>query len=449
VDAFISGVNYTCSSGSTGITNIDGNITCENNDTVSLFLGSISLGTISMTSNFITPDALFPNDPVASLNFAQLAQSLDRDQNTSNGIDIDLSLLTSLNTIDFSSPSFDADMQALLGNIPLVSEADALVHLETTFIELDINDDGSSPRDTPTPEPTPTPTVVTTPAPVTTTTTLLIKSAVYDNKRTVAVNDDVLYLYMNESIDPTSINVDRSINYTVVGTGTINSSSASDYNDTTFHLNTLNLTAGSAEFVTDTDTILIKTNQITDANGLTAVGTIATVVEKLIYIKKTGQTISYQENGDVNASILDDGHYETGLTPSYTRDAGTGIVTDNLTELMWQDNESVQKQWLTTVNYNTCAGDTSDPVCYDTSGDTAAAYCTALGIGGFGDWRMPTSTELEGIVDYSKTNPSIDPTFTNTSSNVYWTSTTVLWATAIRALTVMLGVLETDSDLDF
>ncbi|MEA1892336.1 MAG: DUF1566 domain-containing protein, partial [Campylobacterota bacterium] len=67
----------------------------------------------------------------------------------------------------------------------------------------------------------------------------------------------------------------------------------------------------------------------------------------------------------------------------------------------------------------------SDPVCYDTSGDTAATYCAALGIGGFNDWRMPTSKELEGIVDYSRRDPSIDPTFTNTSSDFYWSSTSI------------------------
>jgi hypothetical protein len=150
-----------------------------------------------------------------------------------------------------------------------------------------------------------------------------------------------------------------------------------------------------------------------------------TVVEKFIYIKKTGQSTSYQANGAVNVSIKDDGHYQSGVTPSYTRDNTTKIVTDNITGLMWEDDVNITKQWLTTANYNTCAANTSDPACYNTSGNTASTYCSALTLGTFTDWRMPTSQELEGIVDYNRTNPSIDSTFTNTSSNGYWSSTSV------------------------
>ena len=145
-------------------------------------------------------------------------------------------------------------------------------------------------------------------------------------------------------------------------------------------------------------------------------------------IKKTGQTKSYDVDGNevTNNSLKDDAYYQKGITPNYTR--ASDIVTDELTGLMWQDDEAVssnRKQWLTSANYDTCSNDTSSPACYDTSGDTAATYCSDLSLGGHTDWRLPTSTELEGILDYSKYHPAIDTTyFNNVSSNHYWSSTT-------------------------
>ena len=49
---------------------------------------------------------------------------------------------------------------------------------------------------------------------------------------------------------------------------------------------------------------------------------------------KTGQTKSYNEAGTevLDNSIKDDGFYQTGVTPSYTRDDATNIVTDHITE---------------------------------------------------------------------------------------------------------------------
>jgi len=144
--------------------------------------------------------------------------------------------------------------------------------------------------------------------------------------------------------------------------------------------------------------------------------------------KKTGQTTSYDADGNVVAdgTQRDDGHYQKGTTPSYTRDDGNETVLDNLTGLVWQDDSavaSVRKQWLSDDNYNTCRNDTTDPACFDTTGDTATTYCANLVMGGFEDWRLPTSVELEGIVNYGARRPAIDSTFSNTASSYYWSST--------------------------
>lgn len=143
-------------------------------------------------------------------------------------------------------------------------------------------------------------------------------------------------------------------------------------------------------------------------------------------IKKTGQVLSYDENGTVvpYGTVKDDGYYQIAITPSYTR--VSGIVTDEFTQLKWQDNEAVQKQWLTTANYDICANDPLDAACYDTRGDTATTYCSNLNLGPYMNWRLPTSKELEGILLYNVAlNAAMtDPTFVISHANYYWTSQT-------------------------
>ncbi|MBU1684614.1 DUF1566 domain-containing protein [Patescibacteria group bacterium] len=163
----------------------------------------------------------------------------------------------------------------------------------------------------------------------------------------------------------------------------------------------------------------------TNSAGVSNSATLVINVNDVPELKKTGQTISYDTDGNevADGTARDDGHYQKGTTPSYTRDDDNETVTDNLTGLMWQDDQvvsSVTKPWVTQANYD--AGNYSD-----TTGDTATTYCDELVMGGHEDWRLPTSVELKGIVDYGKRNPSIDTTkFQNTASSSYWSSTTVL-----------------------
>ncbi len=106
---------------------------------------------------------------------------------------------------------------------------------------------------------------------------------------------------------------------------------------------------------------------------------------------KTGQTTSYSE--------FDDGHYQAGKARSYSRSGD--VVTDNVTGLEWQDNETVQKSWA-----------------------AAATYCNDLPLNG-GGWRLPTIEELETLVDDGKYNPSVtENVFQHISLSYYWSSTT-------------------------
>ena len=91
---------------------------------------------------------------------------------------------------------------------------------------------------------------------------------------------------------------------------------------------------------------------------------------------------------------------------SYLRDDQANIVLDTTTNLMWQDTQAVQeveKPWGEAIN-----------------------YCEELVLGGYDDWRLPNSFELNSIVDRTKFNPVLNDAFIypNISiNNVFWSST--------------------------
>ncbi len=119
----------------------------------------------------------------------------------------------------------------------------------------------------------------------------------------------------------------------------------------------------------------------------------------------TGQTISYAPG--------DDGSVQAGAALSYT-DNGDGTVTDNRTGLTWEkktvDNVRTNYTWQGALDY--------------------VAGLNAANFAGHSDWRLPNVRELMSIIDYSRSNPSIDPIFGPTTGNLffvtYWSSTS--WA---------------------
>jgi hypothetical protein len=82
----------------------------------------------------------------------------------------------------------------------------------------------------------------------------------------------------------------------------------------------------------------------------------------------------------------------TGNTPSFT-DNGDGTVTDNVTDLMWQQSPDTD-------------GDddieADDKLSY---GDAVAGAAT-LSLGGYADWRLPTIKELYSLIDFNGVDPS-------------------------------------------
>lgn len=136
VDDVVQGMSYSCGT-SEDSTNSQGRFTCRSGTDVTFYLGDIPIATVAAQNGTTTPYTLFPNDTQAVINLARLLQSLDGDGNPDNGVivlDLDLIALLPL-SIDFSSQSFEVDIEAALG-IQLVSEEAALEALNNTIISL-------------------------------------------------------------------------------------------------------------------------------------------------------------------------------------------------------------------------------------------------------------------------------------------------------------------------
>jgi hypothetical protein len=125
----------------------------------------------------------------------------------------------------------------------------------------------------------------------------------------------------------------------------------------------------------------------------------------------TGQKKCYDESGSeiLPCPLLGQDFYGQDASyapcnPHYYTDLGSGIVRDNVTRLEWQKDTA--------------------PGTY--TWQQAEDYCNNLVLGGHSDWRLPTVKELSILVDSSvvRPGPVIDPTFSNTVSSFYWSSTT-------------------------
>ena len=138
---------------------------------------------------------------------------------------------------------------------------------------------------------------------------------------------------------------------------------------------------------------------VADQAGNVATPAIRTVKVVQSIIKQTGQTKSYNAAGDLNESLMDDGHYQKGVTPDYTRDDTTQIVLDRITGLEWQDDV------LETHTF-----------------DTAKTYCENLTLGGYDDWRMPSIRELMNITRH--TDDPVPDAFQARNDDInYWSGT--------------------------
>jgi len=82
----------------------------------------------------------------------------------------------------------------------------------------------------------------------------------------------------------------------------------------------------------------------------------------------------------------------SGSTPSYT-DNGNGAITDNVTGLMWQQSPDTNGDGMINA---------TDKLTYD----EAVAGASALTLGGYTDWRLPTIKELYSLILFDGADPS-------------------------------------------
>ena len=137
IDDYVQGLEYSCSSGTSGVTNSLGEYTCNAGDDVTFYLGAVSLGTVAAQGSLISPYNLFPGNEDAAINLARLLQSLDSDNDPDNGVIVLNEALIALlpADTDFSSASFTDDIESVLpAPFALISAADAKAHLEDQIV---------------------------------------------------------------------------------------------------------------------------------------------------------------------------------------------------------------------------------------------------------------------------------------------------------------------------
>lgn len=140
IDSPVKGLTYKTPSRS-GTTNAAGEFQYQAGENITFSVGSIELPEIQAMS-VISPLDIFSTTSVTDIqvvNLSRLLQTLDINQNQTDGIDLDpvgLAATAGL-SIDFSSLSFELDIQpiidAMAGRTALVSSEEAVYHLRTAL----------------------------------------------------------------------------------------------------------------------------------------------------------------------------------------------------------------------------------------------------------------------------------------------------------------------------
>ena len=148
---------------------------------------------------------------------------------------------------------------------------------------------------------------------------------------------------------------------------------------------------------------------------------------------RTGITACYDSAGTVIAcsGTKQDGELQIGAVRSYTGPTQHSTYTsdyttkDNNTKLIWKTCSEGQST-------STCTG-TASTMIWENAINACASLNTANGGNGYAGrkgWRLPSSYELESLVDYGRVNPAIDTTyFPNTIGPYYWSSSTYISGT--------------------
>lgn len=111
----------------------------------------------------------------------------------------------------------------------------------------------------------------------------------------------------------------------------------------------------------------------------------------------------FERSSANNNIIQDDPTTKRGETRNFSRNS-SGIVSDGVTSLMWQDNADNLRYEIVTDSRS--GEQVHSRKLKEYSFDEASGYCSGLSLGGYSDWRLPSEIELKTIVDYSKSASS-------------------------------------------
>lgn len=131
-----------------------------------------------------------------------------------------------------------------------------------------------------------------------------------------------------------------------------------------------------------------------------------------------------------NGTLADTAALGPGATDwACTRDNVSGLIWELKTSSGLRDQSHSYSWYSSDVTSNGGAvGTPSGGNCAtigrcDTEKFVEDVNANPGGLCGATDWRMPTSKELDSIVDYGRSNPAIDPTFfPNTAATNFWSA---------------------------
>ncbi len=188
-------------------------------------------------------------------------------------------------------------------------------------------------------------------------------------------------------------------------------SSDADGDELTFLWDFSSLPAGSAATLTSTTTI--ETSFTTDIDGTyqlslivddgvdasiadTITITSTTTATDVSYaIVDTGQSLCYDVNtgNEINCSSMGEDADYSGNQPSYTLSDDGLTVTDNITDLIWQQSSDITQDGELTY---------ADKLTQS----EALSYCATLNYAGRDDWRLPNIKEAYSLILFSGEDPS-------------------------------------------
>jgi len=395
-DAPVEGLQFT-SPTQTGFTNVKGEFNYLEGEKVRFKLGNIDFGE-SKGKAFVTPidvvaGAVDAND-TAVINILRILQTLDKDGNASNGIDIrEEQNISVAGSIDFKTEAYLNSILAASRHkkaAVLVTRDDALKHFQETLIRLGIN---------------------TTVDNNTTTLTNSTNDTITSTKKFSITTSGTLAVG--------ACNPEKLLSYTSRGFLGSRWSWTGDLDDTGAVFEMFTDTPSNGYFKIRLRCSNLNFSWSAEGNK-TALGIKVDGRSKKVEFTNTTLTsafagVSMTINGvagDINETFP--AETTTPDTGRFYKVKGESSVTDNNTSLVWEDTSHSKDSKYGILNLT-----------------DAISYCEKLTLDGNSDWRLPNVRELYSILTkntistiFGPATRYLDPVFENLQGGYYRTSDT-------------------------